>query len=218
MIKLTLNTLITVCSIFIILSCSNNDKKRSQQIGDRINTQKTQLENESNSKLSNEQSISDLSVEKIDLISIKKRFVKSYTSGAYSKKESENYLPNDQPAFYGVYYFINPDNPIPFIGRAVVACQDQDGWDYFNEQEELVEFSTFSNQLNPFIENLQIGQSKKELVKEFGDDFKVSKSNLVYSDKAGIVVNILMNQDTIQAIKVGKYEEAQKVRPIKLKW
>lgn len=218
MINLTLNNFIKVCSICVVFSCNNNYKEGSQVKGDHASTQKANLEDESDSKLVNEQTISNLSVEKIDLRSIKKKFVESYTSGVYSKEESDNYITSNQPVFYGVYYFINPDNPIPFIGRAVVACQEQNGWDYFNEQEELVEFSAFSNQLNPFIEFIQIGQSKKDVVKELGDEFKVSNNNLVYSDTAGNVVNILINQDTIQAIKVGKYKEIQKVRPINLKW
>ncbi len=220
MIKLTLNTFIKVCSICIVFSCKNNYEEGSQLKGDHTSTQKTNLEDESDLKLLNEQTISNLSVEKIDLRSIKKKFVESYTSGVYSKKESEYYLPRDQPAFYWVYYFINPDtdSPIAFIGMAVVACQEHKGWDYFNDQEELVEFSAFSNQLNPFIETVRIGETKKDVIKKLGNDFKQDGNNLFYSDQMGNVANLLITKDTVQAIKVGRYEKPKEVMPIKLKW
>jgi hypothetical protein len=220
--KLNLKVFIKACSLLFIISCTNstNDVGNNEgynatefpstQEAQPIETKKTDpVIVKSNSKLS---------IAEVDLKSIKKSFLNFNTSGKLSKKDSKNYLPKKQVAFYGVYYFTKSNSQIPYIGKAVVACQEQNGWDYINELEELVEFCTFSNKLNPFIEIVQIGQTKKDVIGEFGNDFKEIDNNLMYTDTVGNVISILINNDTVRAVKVGRYEKIQEVSPIVIKW
>lgn len=217
--NLRLKIAFKVCLFGLLISCTNEiDRNKQDEITGQPDKKESSTEKESETNLVKEKTISILSVSDIDFYSIKKRFENSYTSGILLRKDGENYLPNTQVAFYGVYFFIQPESELPFIGKAVVACQEQDGWDYSNELEELVEFIIFSNDLNPFIERVRIGEAKMEIIRELGNDFKQAEDNLFFTDTMGNVATILITKDTVQAIRVGRYEKPQEVSPIKLKW
>ncbi len=215
--KLNLKTVFKVCLLGLFISCTN-EKNKQDTLTEQSEKQENLTEKESEASLMREKAISIPSISDIDFVSIKEKFENSNTSGKLSKKESENYLPNKQAAFYGVYFFVQPESQIPFIGKAVVASQEQNGWDYSNELEELVEFSVFSNKLNPFIERVRIGEAKKEVIKELGNVFKQAENNLFYTDTTGNVTTILITKDTVQAIRIGRYKKNQEISPIKLKW
>lgn len=208
------NPLVIIFLLFFIYSCKNETKKKqNQNLVDRNIEQQFKQDDSLKSKI-----ILPLTVEEVSLNSIKKRFLEFYTSGKLSSRECLNYKPKKQIEFYGVYYFTHSNRQIPLAGKAIVACQEQDGWDYLNLLEEVVEFTTYSNELNPFIEFVQIGQTKKDVTQNLSNDFNEVENNLTYTDKEGNVVKILLNTDTVVAIQVGRYKNINEVSSIRLKW
>ncbi len=106
---------------------------------------------------------------------------------------------------------------MPYIGKAIITT-DQKQWDYSNSEEELIEFSSYSNILNPFQSVIKIGDTKRQVFQIFGNDYKEVESNLIYYDTKGNAVSFLIESSRVKAIRVGVYDNPQKVNPIVLKW
>ncbi len=118
---------------------------------------------------------------------------------------------------FGIYYFTNSKERMPYIGKAIITT-DQKQWDYSNSEEELIEFSSYSNILNPFQSVIKIGDTKRQVFQIFGNDYKEVESNLIYYDTKGNAVSFLIESSRVKAIRVGVYDNPQKVNPIVLKW
>lgn len=149
----------------------------------------------------------------INLDSIKNIFLDNeyYTSGVLSKKSTEFFEPINEDYFYGFYFFIekNEDekSPFPYTAKAVVKVKNSEKWNYNDGSEELVEFTFFSNNLNPFIDLIAIGQTKNTLTKKLGKDFLEEKSNIIYFYENNYVFSFLINNDLITGIRVGQYKD-----------
>lgn len=159
-----------------------------------------------------------LTLEKVDLGSIKREHINSYTSGVLPKSENENFeFKEFSNAFFGIYYFSHRNTEIPFEANALII-REQGEWDYLDNDEKLVEFNTYSNLLNPFREIISIGDTKDEVVKRIGNNSIEIENNLIYYDSLGNAATLLINEDTVQAIRVGRYKAPNELNPMKLKW
>lgn len=200
--------------LFIIIGfCSCSNKPIEKDNTETIKKVQTEIK-ESKPSQSTETNRLELTISSVDIQSIKDRFENSHTSGKLSKKKSTNYLTSEKAFFYGVYYFVDPTSQIPFEGSAVVAVREQNGWQYINKSEELVEFIFYSNALNPFKETINIGQSIREIKETLGVNFEQVSDNLMYSDTLGNNISILIEKGKVRAIRVGKYLTPQDVEPI----
>ncbi len=157
-------------------------------------------------------SIKQIKLSDIKLKSIKKTFFDDnyYTSGVLSKKASSFFEHLNEDYFYGFYSFIEKEEDtkplFPYIAKAIVKVQNKKNWDYNNSDEELIEFTFLSNKYNPFIDLVEIGQTKNDLIKKFGKDFKKEKSNFIYFYEDNYVVSFLMKNDSIVGVRVGLYK------------
>jgi len=211
---------VSICFFFLLLSCSNKSNNKQEEI--KVHEPKAEeregLKGNEEKPVTTKSTSLKLTVEQVDIQSIKTNFLNSNTSAKLSGKESENYLPRTEAVFFGKYFFTDEKSRLPFVATIIVAISKEGKWDYSNNFENVVEFTTFSNQINPFNEVVQIGQSKKNLIEILGNEYESKESNLIYQDSIGDVACILFQNDTIQALKVGKYKTAQDVKPIIPKW
>lgn len=205
-----------VLSLLFIYSCSHKTKNGKQQdkklllVDTLLNV--TSVQDKKKDTL-------QLTLEKVNFRSIKQEYKNSYTSGILPKPENNNFeFQEFSNAFVGIYYFTLATSEIPFVANAVIMREHGREWNYSDNNEKLVEFTSYSNLLNPFQEILSIGDSKEEVVKKFRNNPNELESNLIYFDSFGNAATLLFNKDTVQAIRVGKYKATNELRPIKLKW
>jgi hypothetical protein len=100
---------------------------------------------------------------------------------------------------------------VPFYAKAVVICKNCDGWDYFNDNEELVEISIYSNQINPFSDIVRIGQPKDSVIERIGTNYKEYKNRIVYFDSIGNATTFIFDNNVLQIITIGKYVDVNKL-------
>lgn len=217
--KIRTKTLFIILYLFLVFSCTNETENNNQGNVPLISNSQSLKSNDSIIQSPNKASI-QLTVESVDLNSIKSKFKESNTSGILPKSENKNFAIKEPNNFFvGVYYFINSTiKEVPYVAKAIIICEHTGEWNYSNENEELIEFSSYSNLTNPFSEIVSIGQTKEEVFKQLGNSFKEIESNLIYFDSFGNAATILFKKDTVQAIRVGKYKDPNEVMPIKLKW
>jgi len=206
----------SVFSLLLMYSCSNETKNDNQQDKEPLLVDTLISVSSVQDK---KKDTFQLTLEKVDFRSIMSENKNSYTSGILPKSENENFeFKEFSNAFVGIYYFTHATTKIPYVANAIIIREHGEEWNYSDNNEKLVEFSTYSNLLNPFREILSIGETKEEVVKKFGNNLIEIESNLIYFDSLGNAATILFKRDTVQAIRVGKYKAPNELRPIKLKW
>lgn len=215
--KMKIRALSFVISILLIFSSSCVQTTKIDNNYEEINLGDTLLNVQS--VTADSMSLFQLTLEMVNLESIKLNFKNSYTSGVLPKSKSENFIFQELNNFFvGIYYFTDNTTKIPYVANAIIIRENNGEWNYIDNNEQLIEFSSYSNLINPFSEIVSIGQSKVEVVKQLGNEYKEIESNLIYSDSIGNTTTILFKNDTVQAIRVGKYKVLNEVTPINLKW
>lgn len=203
--------------LLFIHSCSNKTEQKNKELDvDTISVVEPKGETDSTEYTQLKKSLPFL-VSMINFDSIKVIYENANTSGVLTICETNIFKREKAKDIFGIYFFTSSTERIPYLGKAIITT-DQKQWDYSNSEEELIEFSSYSNTLNPFYSLIRIGDTKKQIFKVFGEDYQEVETSLIYYDDNGNAVSFLIESERVKAIRVGVYNNPQKLNPNVLKW
>lgn len=196
------------------ISCSDSSSEHKSQY-DSSSLVGTQEIEPPIQQIYNLQKITD--IDSIDWSKIKMDAGGQYTYGRIARKSnlrikakvSSNHV-------LGIYYLTDSSSTVPFSSKAIVVS-DISPQNIYNE-EELLEYTIYSNRYNPFVQYLFIGQDKEVVAERFGNHYFTKDSCNIYCDSVGNCTTIYFANDKIAAIRVGLYSNVNDIEPIILQW
>lgn len=205
----------TLMFCFCEIDSSNKESIDNQNLKlEKENTQPTLNNNSLDTSIEENRTL-NFKLSEVNLDSIKKTYFENhyYTSSVLSNSSAEEIFQSaGDEYFYGSYYFIekNEDKTSinPYSGTVTVKVKDNEKWNYDDGNEDLVEFTFFSNTLNPFINLVSIGQSRESLIEKLGNDFHEEASHIIYFYDDNHVASFLLDDNLVVAVKVGQYKSA----------